>query len=458
MLKSVADILLALQKYEQKELEEQSISHGPTIGAMYEGLSRSILGEMVPDTLNLKLVQGFASGPGESLSRQIDCMLVHGEGRRIPYTESFVWPVRNVLAAFEVKKTLYASELRTSHDTLASVLTQFEASAADGVNDQSAAIRFAELMGRVPTPDVADQATLTYFAHSYHAPLRIVFAYDGYSTEGGLRDGFMKYFREFIWPQRPIFIPYQFPNLIVCGENTIVRYNGHPYLRPANERGVWPLLATSAANPLHFIIETLWYRFATDFAWPYPFDAHLSQGRTTPLLTARFFTADDGLLGVRYGEVKTSSDELSRKELGWEPMRLTREQWLLLRVVQIQGVIESDDARLKTWCKVNRIKLTQAKQTLTNERLIVEAEGKLTCFREKLYSTVVNGRLLTSLEQDRWRLDALAGKLQSATTEARIRTTKLLRELERGVESWHEVSGEAQKEGNIGLGRIRISF
>ena len=43
MIKTIADLLRELMVKEAAELDEEPVKHGPTIGAMYEGLARDIL-------------------------------------------------------------------------------------------------------------------------------------------------------------------------------------------------------------------------------------------------------------------------------------------------------------------------------------------------------------------------------------------------------------------------------
>ena len=114
MIKTVAELLSAVAVEERQKLDTYKISHAPTIGSMYEGLSRSILEKAIPERLNLKVVEGFVVF-GDDTSGQIDCMLVAGEGERIPHTDKYKWPIENVISVFEIKKTLTSSELFDSY-------------------------------------------------------------------------------------------------------------------------------------------------------------------------------------------------------------------------------------------------------------------------------------------------------------------------------------------------------
>jgi hypothetical protein len=108
MIKTVADLLHSLIERERSVLGKVSIPHGPTIGAMDEGLTRAALDRVIPlrDDATLSVAKGFARGADGALSRQLDCMLVAGEGERIPYSGDHIYPVEQVIAVVEVKKTI----------------------------------------------------------------------------------------------------------------------------------------------------------------------------------------------------------------------------------------------------------------------------------------------------------------------------------------------------------------
>jgi len=117
MIKTVANLLKAFADQERVKLDKQDLAHGPTIGAMYEGLTKEILDKSLPSELELQVVSGFASFK-EQLSGEIDCMLVCGDGEQIPYTNKYKWHIKDVIAVFEVKKTLTAENLADSYDHL----------------------------------------------------------------------------------------------------------------------------------------------------------------------------------------------------------------------------------------------------------------------------------------------------------------------------------------------------
>ncbi|WP_263350422.1 DUF6602 domain-containing protein [Acidicapsa acidisoli] len=84
MIKNVAALLKAFQEREIEAIQRSGISHAPTIGAQYEGMTGSVLKMMIPQELELQVVSGFVEGVDGTLSGQIDGMLVRGSGTPIP--------------------------------------------------------------------------------------------------------------------------------------------------------------------------------------------------------------------------------------------------------------------------------------------------------------------------------------------------------------------------------------
>lgn len=112
MIRNMADLLRTFIEQESAQLATFNVSHGPTIGDMYEGLSAEVLNRAVPTNLDLQVVNGFTVDTAGIQSGQMDCMLVRGSGEQIPFTSSYRWPIRDVLAVFEVKKTLGYEDLK----------------------------------------------------------------------------------------------------------------------------------------------------------------------------------------------------------------------------------------------------------------------------------------------------------------------------------------------------------
>jgi hypothetical protein len=59
MITPFSAILRRLKLKEQAILSTQNITHGPTIGDMYEGLTHDVLSPAIPSSAGLRLVEGF---------------------------------------------------------------------------------------------------------------------------------------------------------------------------------------------------------------------------------------------------------------------------------------------------------------------------------------------------------------------------------------------------------------
>ena len=91
MIKTFADLLINMKENGVSEIEEYlKIKHNPTIGSMYEGLTKKLMDTIVFEGLNLKVVSGKISNNDGNMSRQIDCMIVVGDGDKLPFVDEYI--------------------------------------------------------------------------------------------------------------------------------------------------------------------------------------------------------------------------------------------------------------------------------------------------------------------------------------------------------------------------------
>ena len=74
MITSFAAFLESLQAKEAAILAEENVKHAPTIGDMYEGLTKELLERAIPPNLGLRLVDGFVIGVDGKPGNQIDAL------------------------------------------------------------------------------------------------------------------------------------------------------------------------------------------------------------------------------------------------------------------------------------------------------------------------------------------------------------------------------------------------
>ena len=181
MITTIAGILYEFMRLQAAKLDEEPLTHGPTIGSMYEGQTREILDRSMPKELNLHVVEGFVEGPDGLLSPQIDAILTVGSGREIPFSSSRVCPIRDVIAVLEVKKRLYGDGLADAIDKMrrvSQISNEFvEVGGAAHIDLTPAFQTFAMITGYYPRGWAAANSLpspLSYMFHTlvseYYAP------------------------------------------------------------------------------------------------------------------------------------------------------------------------------------------------------------------------------------------------------------------------------------------------
>jgi hypothetical protein len=355
VIKDVAALLTAFREKEVEAIQRSGITHAPTIGAQYEGVSGSVLKMMIPPELALQVVSGFVEGINGTLSGQIDGMLVRGSGTPIPGVEGqYKWPIKDVLAVLEVKKTLFGSDLADAHDQLKSVMALFWEYAetikpSDGIDISAPRYVYSQILGE-PAPvgkrwdDLPFDKTALYrmLLDDHVAPVRMILGYGGFKTEHSLRQGFLNILAQN--PRKPGFAGSSLPSLIVCGENSIVKANGQPfYFKPW--QGRYLCYASSSHSPILWILNLIITRISHLYAAPRWYGRDLSIDRFTPLLWGRAVENGDAR-GWEYWEHPVSAKDLKQVPTltteEWKPIQISENQAILLQLIGNDGIDKSD--------------------------------------------------------------------------------------------------------------------
>ncbi|WP_143194094.1 DUF6602 domain-containing protein [Micromonospora sp. CB01531] len=361
MIRTVAELLLRLKEEEIKRLEAVNIKHGPTIGDMFEGLSKEILSQAVPQHLGLQVVSGFITDGTGGQSGQIDCMLVRGEGQRLPYIKEYIWHVRDVIAVFEIKKTLYSSDLADAFEHLANVRAlesnyiRSRDSEAGRVDVRSAQKAFAETTGVVAPPfsEIKSRLTLRHqlilhaLVMEQVCAVRVIFGYRGFARERNFRRSLAEYLGSNTGVRG--FGPGSFPQLIVSGGYSLLKANGQPFSTRLQD-GKWPFCVSSSTNPLQLLLELIWTRLHREFGMGDPWGEDLSIENFSAFLLADAVESD-GRTGWVYEIVDASEEHLAAQETSveWEPARLSHEQFVVIQALCNGWVVETDNYEFLTF-------------------------------------------------------------------------------------------------------------
>ena len=95
MIEKASELLEKFIKAESEKLQGIKMPHMPTLGSAYEEVTKQGIDSefTIPKYLDLRVVSGFISIGDEMLPHQIDCMLVHGDGRKYGLTEQYIYNV-----------------------------------------------------------------------------------------------------------------------------------------------------------------------------------------------------------------------------------------------------------------------------------------------------------------------------------------------------------------------------
>jgi hypothetical protein len=345
---------------EASKLAQFAVDHGPTIGDMYEGLSAEVLTRALPEGLDLRVVSGFVVDLQGQVSGQIDCMLVRGEGEQIPFTDTYKWPVRDVLAVFEIKKTLSYRTMREAFVHLRGVYESYkrwlDVQPKDVPIEVGSALRAFALMtgfhSKGRTDDVPYHLRLLHYTLVVEqlSPVRIIWAYGGYKTQIGLREAMIRMLNEALADDAlgsGFGVPC-FPHMISCNGISLVKANGQPYSPPV-EQGVWPFLLSSVTNPVWLMLEFIWAKIENVYETSMPFGDGLIQEALVPFLSAKHEELDGGA-GWFYKVADWKNlDVAAKPTTEWAPIELTAEQFTLVHSTDERGVIDTTEERFVTW-------------------------------------------------------------------------------------------------------------
>ncbi|GAB3636319.1 hypothetical protein GCM10027422_19090 [Hymenobacter arcticus] len=345
MINTVADLLNAFKTKEEEVLDSYGyVKHPVLIGSMYEGLTKDILDKSIFAGLDLRVTAGKIRNSTNEMSGEIDCMLVTGEGEKIPYTDKTIYDSRQVITVIQVKKNLYSKDVKDSYENLKSVIDVTEAREGEDYHGRIIRDSFRQICQlELPTRDelgkLPSELQMIYHILLLDAfyPLRIVWGYNGFKTEFSMREAFIKFLEEKTTtdPNNKIhgYGPLNMPSLTICEDSCVIKTNGMPFGSPM-ENGWWDLLVTAKGNPVYYLLELIWTRLHYMFGITSEiFGEDLEVDRVHPFLKCRLMQKD-GMSGWAYYYNFASNKELLEHPLEkqeWEPSFLDEAQYNLIQ-------------------------------------------------------------------------------------------------------------------------------
>ena len=327
--------------------------HMATLGSAYEEITKQGIDKefAIPKNLNLKVVSGFIETHEGMLPPQIDCMLVHGEGKRYGLTDQFIYLIDNVLCIFEVKKTLRRKDFVDAFEHLGLIRQKFadrfehKLKNEGFIPDVEAASRhFAQITGRAGPRDYFDihslekpDAILFYsLVQESLAPVSIIQGYGGYKTEEGLRTAFIQLLEEkFQGGGVGLGVP-SIPSVVTSNQFSLVKGNGMPFLvlKASNE---WVAVFSTRHSSIKVILELIWTKISAFFDIKMPWNDQLHMDSVEPLLIATAKEAD-GRVGWLYKSIHPKESHLKRDDNNtWQPSRIGRAEISAFNIMAMQG-------------------------------------------------------------------------------------------------------------------------
>ncbi|CAN7408432.1 DUF6602 domain-containing protein [Duganella sp. LjRoot269] len=352
MISLASELLSEFIKEEAKKVEGFEMPHMPTLGEAYEEITKDGIDSnfAIPHSLDLRVVKGFVRIDGHLVRKQIDCMLVVGDGEKYARTSQYYYDIDQVLCIFEVKKTLSKADLWDAYDHVGEISRRFTDYFVKRVDEgfqpkiERARLTFAQITGKMAPETYSgifklsgDEAILFFtLVLEENAPVTIIHGYDGYRSEPGLRNAFADFLTERSKISGQGLGIASIPNLITSNEFCLVKANGFPFVA-ITQRNELVAVASSRYNSAKIILEVLWTKISGYFGVRMPYGEDLEVENLSPLLIATAVVEGDaGGWSCKFEEYPEKL--LKRVEsLDWKPEELDTAEMAAINIMFAKG-------------------------------------------------------------------------------------------------------------------------
>ncbi len=386
-MKILAEILRKLVDQKLPLMNGHRSKQSTLTGSMYEGLTIELLEKIDLSRYGVKVVSGSITSEDEE-SKQIDCMVVIGDGTPFHGTPSFSYPIEQVLAVFEVKKSLRKAGLTKAYEQLEAV---FQLSKRDYKRREAQhtlkfttarpAMEYRSLFGEEPC-HYEDNATLPFDRRViYHSlvrdmltPLRIAIGYNGYQTEKALRGGIFSLYEENVGV--PGYGVINMPNLVISEGYSVIKLNGMPYKGFWNEDAEeWCWLGSSSVDPLLLILEFLYDR--VEMKLGVTLDRGDDQGEEPwlPLIISKPIVRSGLTSGWshRYNDVPIPEQNPQLRI--WAPLAISNTEKEFLRLIHEHGPQSAESQKLNAFKNEYEIDdIRESMRSLISARVVLNAD------------------------------------------------------------------------------------
>ncbi len=426
MIETASDFLEQFKKYALSRIEEEDkdIKHSVAIGDNFEGLTAELLNKAIFKDLNLKMVErSFIYNDSDEISNELDCLLVVGDGQKMSFANRYKYHIKDVIAVFQVKKNLYANDIDDSLQNLRSVIEVSEPRSPEPFvgrlqRDAYKLLTSKELPDKERRERFTDRENIIYhylMMEAFH-PLRIVIGYYGYTSEYGLREGFVRKMEQII-KDGPVrgYSPGSFPSLFICGDNTIIKNNGMPMAIPlTDDEFYFHILTSSSGRPMYHLLELIWTRLSYKFEISSTiFGDDFDREATHPFLSCKEKKIDAENWGWEFMYHPFSRKQLSMPlvPIPWTPTEIDRDKYSILHVLTQVGTvnIKTDEQFLKFIIE-KKLDADKIIKELVDARLVYIDEGKMGILVDELVTVFSPGGKVFAGENKNGEMSNYFGK------------------------------------------------
>ncbi len=357
-INTVLDLLLAIREkglHSFKDIEP--IGNNLSIDSMYNGVPKELREKSVFKSIDIQVVSGKITNSKNRVSKHFDCMIVEGEGKKIPLTNGAIYDINNVIAVIEFTKELCSNEIENSFTKLKSVIDvcvfdkpKKNLGADDNYKPKMLTNAFRYIARReVPSQNELKKPDLTQAVYSSILadtafPLRIVWSYFDHKTEYDLRQAYLDFLSCSNTNLKNTL--YSFPNLIVCGSKAIVKYTGMPYGLRCIPKKTWAFLVSHPNNAIYYFLNILWYRICYKYNMLFESFTDGKLEHANEFLKLRYCgTSGDSQSACSFEGVFYPKEELDRPltDIDWEPEYLSIEQFAIISYLCEGGSLSISD-------------------------------------------------------------------------------------------------------------------
>lgn len=391
MILTVADLLHKIKEKELDVIKEfTDIKHPGLIGDMYEGLSKDILEKAMFTGLDVRVSSGKIRNSLKEYSDEIDCMIVIGEGLKIPHTDKYIYESDKVIAVIQIKKNLFSKEIEHSYKNLLSIVNVTEFRDGEKYHtllqrDAFRSICREELPHREEVHLLSKEKQMIYHTLLLEAfyPARIAWGYNGFKSELSLREGFTEYLNENVSTEetrKKGFSPLKFPNLIISDKYSLVKANGMPFACPM-AGDWWPFYMSTSENPVYLLLQIIWTRIQYMYKLSAEIygDDDLILNQMHGFLCARYIEKYQAG-GWQIEKINATHEQLNHpiKNSEWQPVFINKTQLKIFRLLVNNDVINYEGSKeIRDIIENDGYNFSEFITNLVKTGLISAANGKL---------------------------------------------------------------------------------